>query len=164
MSRKVSKLLSLVLRHQPETLGITLDEGGWVSVGVLLQALERHGTQLSVDELRRIVAESDKQRFALSADGWRIRANQGHSVSVDLGLDPRVPPELLFHGTATRNLDSIRQQGLLRGARHHVHLTADCDTAVRVGQRYGAPVCSRSTLLRCTLRESFSSAPRTRSG
>ena len=87
-----------------------------------------------------MVRTSDKQRFAISEDGTRIRANQGHSVPVELGLLPQVPPEQLYHGTATRFLDSIRIQGLLRGDRHHVHLSANADTAVKVGSRHGQPV------------------------
>ena len=137
---RVSKFLSLVLRHQPEKVGIALDREGWVSVAQLLQALEAHGLRLSPDELREVVRTSDKQRFAFSPDGRSIRANQGHSVRVELGYEPEPPPPVLYHGTAERSLPSIRQQGLSRGRRHHVHLSEQEETATAVGSRYGRPV------------------------
>ncbi len=140
MSVRISKFLSLVLRHDPSRIGITLDEAGWVDVDVLLAAAAAHGVSLSRDGLRELVASSDKQRFALSDDGARVRANQGHSVPVDLQLPPREPPERLYHGTVEASLDGIREQGLVRGARHHVHLSADLTTATKVGARRGAPV------------------------
>lgn len=140
MSVRISKFLSLVLRHDPSRIGITLDEAGWVDVDVLLAAAAAHGVSLSRDGLRELVASSDKQRFALSADGARIRANQGHSVPVDLQLVPREPPARLYHGTVEAALDGIRAQGLVRRARHHVHLSPDLETATKVGARRGAPV------------------------
>jgi putative RNA 2'-phosphotransferase len=138
--RPLSKFLSLVLRHQPQTIGLTLDEAGWVEVDELLRALGRHGHPTDRAQLEQVVAQSDKQRFALSPDGRRIRANQGHSVPVELGYTPQTPPERLYHGTAARNLPAIQAEGLVRGSRHHVHLSPDVDTAYRVGQRHGAPV------------------------
>jgi putative RNA 2'-phosphotransferase len=140
MSVRISKFLSLVLRHDPSRIGITLDEGGWVDIDVLLAAAAAHGVALSRDGLRELVASSDKQRFALSADGARIRANQGHSVPVDLELRPREPPARLYHGTVVAALGGIRERGLVRGARHHVHLSPDLETATKVGARRGAPV------------------------
>jgi putative RNA 2'-phosphotransferase len=140
MSIRISKFLSLVLRHDPERIGIVLDEAGWTDVAALLAAAAAHGVPITRGELDEIVATSDKQRFALSPDGTRIRANQGHSVEVELGLAPAVPPERLFHGTVARFVESIRELGILKGARHHVHLSADEDTAKRVGGRRGAPV------------------------
>ncbi|PPK98742.1 putative RNA 2'-phosphotransferase [Kineococcus xinjiangensis] len=134
---RVSKLLSRVLRHAPESVGIHLDRHGWVGVADLLDALARSGRPVGRAQLERVVAASDKQRFAL--DGDRIRANQGHSVAVDLGLQPVDPPELLYHGTPVRNLAAILEQGLHRGGRHHVHLSADTATAARVGARRGRP-------------------------
>jgi putative RNA 2'-phosphotransferase len=134
---RTSKYLSLVLRHQPETVGITLDARGWVSVQVLLEALEAHGHPLTRDELRTVVDTSDKQRFALDDDLDRIRANQGHSVSVALDLPIRRPPPTLYHGTPVRNLASIMDVGLTRGQRHHVHLSATEATAHQVGARRG---------------------------
>ena len=135
-----SKFLSLVLRHQPEVIGVSLDSNGWIDVDVLLEAMTRHGKQLSREDLGRLVRESDKQRFALSEDGKRIRANQGHSVEVDLALTPQTPPEILYHGTVDRFLDSILATGLRKGERHHVHLSADVETAQKVGGRRGKPI------------------------
>jgi putative RNA 2'-phosphotransferase len=135
---KASKRLSYVLRHRPESIGLELAEGGWVALDDLLAALARHGTQMSLEDLESVVAGNDKRRFTI--EGGRIRANQGHSIAVDLALEPKTPPGVLYHGTATRFLDSILRQGLLRGARHHVHLSADDETAWRVGSRHGRPV------------------------
>ena len=135
-----SKFFSLILRHQPETIGISLDENGWVDVDELLSKAAQHGKSISRSLLERVVRENDKQRFALSEDGLRIRANQGHSVQVDLELKPQTPPAELFHGTVPRFLDSIREQGLVAGARQHVHLSVDRETATKVGTRRGKPV------------------------
>jgi len=140
---KASKFLSLVLRHDPASIGITLDEAGWVEVDALLAAAQRSGLALDRPTLDRVVAENDKKRFAFSDDGARIRASQGHSVAVDLGLAAQAPPETLFHGTADRNVESIRQGGLRPGSRTHVHLSRDEETAVTVGQRHGRPVVLR---------------------
>lgn len=137
MSTQLSRFLSLVLRHDPARVGIELDPHGWVDVAALIDACAAHGVRFSHDELTRLVATSDKQRFALSDDGARIRANQGHTVKVDLALTPAIPPAVLYHGTATRFLDGIRAHGLLRGKRHHVHLSADARTASQVGARHG---------------------------
>jgi putative RNA 2'-phosphotransferase len=137
---RVSKFLSLVLRHDPAKIGLTLDAAGWAEVDELIAAAARGGVDLDRETLARVVAENDKQRFALSPDGRRIRANQGHSVDVDLGLEPRTPPALLFHGTASRFVDSIRASGLNAASRTHVHLSADAETARAVGQRHGSPV------------------------
>lgn len=138
--KRVSKFLSYILRHHPESIGIALDSRGWVDVAELLRAAGRSGVEMTLEELRTVVKEDDKQRFAFSGDGLRIRANQGHSIPVDLGYDPVIPPDVLYHGTARRRLDSIRRQGLLRGARHDVHLSPDPVTAKQVGRRYGKPV------------------------
>jgi putative RNA 2'-phosphotransferase len=135
--------MSLVLRHEPAKFGVELDSGGWVRVDDLLAAARRAGVPLDDESLRRVVAENDKKRFVLSEDGARIRASQGHSVEVDLGLEPVEPPALLFHGTATRFLDSIRQGGLIAGSRQHVHLSADEATATTVGARHGRPAVLR---------------------
>jgi putative RNA 2'-phosphotransferase len=136
---KASKYLSMVLRHRPEAAGLTLDEAGWAEVDTLLAALEAAGRPLTRDELDHVVATSDKQRFAFSADGRRIRANQGHSVPVELGLPDAVPPDTLFHGTATATVPLILARGLLPMGRQDVHLSADRETAVRVGSRHGRP-------------------------
>jgi putative RNA 2'-phosphotransferase len=137
---KISKFLSLVLRHQPELIGLLLDEAGWVSVEELLVACHQHGTAISREQLDEIVTANDKKRFSFSEDGSLIRANQGHSVEIELGYDPVMPPAKLFHSTAERFLAPIKEQGLLKGKRHHVHLSADIETATKVGQRHGKPV------------------------
>src|SRR5687767_14309103 len=132
-----SKFLSLVLRHEPQRAGIHLDESGWVAVDALLDGCRRAGQVISTEELKEIVRTSDKQRFALSDDGSRIRANQGHSVEVELGYEPAVPPEVLYHGTAEKYLAAIRREGLQKRARHDVHLSPTAQTASAVGQRHG---------------------------
>jgi putative RNA 2'-phosphotransferase len=132
-----SKFLSLVLRHDPASVGLTLDDAGWVAVDDLLAAAARAGVALDRPLLERVVRENDKQRFALSPDGARIRANQGHSVPVELGLTPTEPPETLYHGTAARNVEAILREGLRPGSRTHVHLSADEKTATTVGKRHG---------------------------
>jgi putative RNA 2'-phosphotransferase len=133
----LSKFLSYVLRHHPEAIGIALDRDGSVDVDTLLDALNRHGRPTDRAQLDRLVATSDKQRFAFSPDHTRIRANQGHSVEVELGLLPTQPPKVLFHGTVERLLPSIRARGLVKGQRHHVHLSASPDVAMVVGSRRG---------------------------
>jgi putative RNA 2'-phosphotransferase len=138
-----SKLLSYVLRHRPDSIGLQLDAQGWAAVDDLLACLSKHGKPVDRMLLERVVRDNDKQRFAFSADGSRIRASQGHSVAVDLALAPCEPPPLLYHGTATRFLKAILAEGLRAGARHHVHLSSDVGTAQRVGMRYGFPVVLR---------------------
>jgi putative RNA 2'-phosphotransferase len=139
----ISKFLSFVLRHQPEAAGVTLDSAGWVEVDRLLASCAARGRRITRAELEEVVATSPKQRFALSDDGARIRANQGHSVDVSLGYEPAEPPDVLFHGTVRRALPSIREKGLVRMERHHVHLSPDEATAVKVGGRHGTPVVLR---------------------
>lgn len=134
---KISKYLSKILRHNPQRIGVELDSAGWVDIDVLL---DKVGMVIDRTDLERVVAESDKKRFAISDDGLRIRANQGHSVDVDLGLDPAVPPNVLYHGTVEGILDSILQEGLKPMGRQHVHLSADVETATKVGARRGKPV------------------------
>lgn len=136
----ISKYLSLVLRHNPDAAGVTLDAEGWVDVEDLLAGAARHGHSFTRAELEDVVRKSDKQRFAFSSDGQRIRANQGHSVSVDLGLESETPPDVLYHGTVERFLASIMSTGLEKGSRQHVHLSLDIATANRVGGRRGEPV------------------------
>ncbi len=137
---KISKFLSLVLRHQPEKIGLQLQDDGWVRVSDLLQACADHGVPLTAETLDVVVQTNEKQRFSFSADHSLIRANQGHSIKVELGLAPVAPPLTLYHGTAARFIQSIRQQGLLKGERHHVHLSDNTQTAIDVGRRYGKPV------------------------
>lgn len=136
---RISKLLSLALRHRPDALGITLDANGFADVDGVLAGLAAKGLVLDANDLEEIVRSSDKQRFALSPDGARIRANQGHSVAIDLALPASTPPELLFHGTVARFLEPIEREGLLRRARTHVHLSVDRETAEKVAARRGGP-------------------------
>jgi putative RNA 2'-phosphotransferase len=137
---KTSKFLSLILRHEPERVGLKLDSAGWVAVDVLLEAVNRHGTPLSREQLAHIVATSEKKRFAVSEDGQSIRANQGHSVEVELGYAAATPPELLYHGTAEQFVEAIRKEGLSKMERHHVHLTEDKAMTMQVATRRGRPV------------------------
>ncbi len=137
---RTSKFLSLVLRHQPETAHITLDASGWVHVDELLAGCAKARRSLSRADLAHIVKTNAKKRFEFSADGARIRASQGHSVEVDLNYEPKAPPSILYHGTATRFLESIRAQGLLKMNRHHVHLSAETKMTMQVGARHGKPV------------------------
>ena len=136
---RVSKYLSLYLRHRPGDLGLTLGPGGWVPVDDLLRAASDRGFPISRDELVEVVESSDKQRFAFDARGTLIRANQGHSVEVDLELAPITPPSVLYHGTGHRAVSAIVAEGLRKMQRHHVHLSADQQTARTVGARHGRP-------------------------
>lgn len=134
---RISKFLSLVLRHRPGKIGITLDSQGWIDVDTLLAAMAKRRFPISLETLKTVVATNDKQRFAFSEDGLRIRASQGHSVKIDLDYQAATPPETLFHGTATRFLGSIRKEGLRKMRRHHVHLSPNRETAAKVGVRHG---------------------------
>ncbi|HRH70100.1 MAG TPA: RNA 2'-phosphotransferase [Flavobacteriales bacterium] len=136
---RLSKFLSLVLRHDPGSIGIELNAEGWTPISELIERSAAHGHRFDVETLRTIVKESDKQRFALSDDGTLIRANQGHSVRVELGYAPIKPPAQLFHGTAKRYVEAILEQGLIKGTRHHVHLSSEKETALKVGRRHGEP-------------------------
>lgn len=138
--KQASKLMSLVLRHAPEKIGLQLDAQGWADIDALLRGMAGQGVVLDRQALQALVESNDKQRFALSEDGLRIRASQGHSIQVDLGLEPVEPPAWLYHGTVARFVAAIREQGLRPGERQHVHLSPDRQTAQRVGARRGAPV------------------------
>lgn len=133
-----SKFLSLILRHKPDVVGLTLDRAGWVAIPDLLAALAAHGRAMTQAELLEVVETNPKQRFAI--EGNRIRANQGHSIDVDLALTPTPPPDLLYHGSATRFAAQIAAEGLLKMGRHHVHLSEDVVTARQVGGRHGKPL------------------------
>ncbi|MFE3329567.1 RNA 2'-phosphotransferase [Streptomyces sp. NPDC059176] len=135
---RVSKYLSKHLRHQPDRIGITLDPNGWVAIDELIHAAATHGFSFTRAELDHVVAVNDKRRFTI--DGALIRANQGHTVDVDLGLPVAEPPAYLYHGTVAASLGAIRTQGLHPMARHHVHLSPDRETATRVGARRGRPI------------------------
>jgi putative RNA 2'-phosphotransferase len=137
---RISRFLSMVLRHRPEAVGVTLDAGGWVDVDVLIAACAASGRRFSRADLDHVVATNNKRRFAYSDDGRRIRASQGHSVEVDLGLAAAVPPDVLYHGTAAATVPAILREGLRPMRRQDVHLSADRETAARVGARHGRPV------------------------
>ncbi len=137
---RISKFLSLVLRHEPEAACVQLDQAGWTNVETLLAGMAKVGKSITRAELDEVVATNAKKRFEFNADGTRIRASQGHSVEVDLQYEAKVPPTLLFHGTATRFLDAIRTKGLLKMQRHHVHLSAETKMTMDVGARHGRPV------------------------
>ncbi len=143
-----SKFISLVLRHQPEVAGIELDDGGWADVDQLIQGGRRKGYPFTFELLKEIVETNDKKRFAFNDNCSKIRASQGHSREVDLGLDPKVPPNQLFHGTATRFWSSIQEKGLIKGSRQHVHLSSDLRTAGKVGIRHGKLLVLRIDSLR----------------
>lgn len=134
-----SKFLSFVLRHQPDAAGIELDASGWANVDALLAGCEKARRGMTRNELDHIVATNAKKRFEFSPDGKHIRASQGHSVEVDLQYEPMAPPEVLYHGTASRFVESIQAQGLQKMNRHHVHLSATTQPAMEVGARYGKP-------------------------
>lgn len=135
-----SKWLSKHLRHAPEKIGLTLEDGGWIDVAQLLEAARRANFSLTRAELEEVVAKNDKQRFSFDETSEKIRANQGHSVAVDLNLAPQTPPPILYHGTGERNHEMITQRGLQKMRRHHVHLSRDITTATRVGARHGKPI------------------------
>lgn len=135
-----SKFLSLVLRHKPETIGITMDPNGWVKVDELIEKCNRNNFFLDFNLLEQIVYTNDKKRFSFSNDLQNIRANQGHSVDIDLALEAKTAPALLYHGTVEKFMDSIKAKGLLKMSRQHVHLSQDVETATKVGSRRGKPV------------------------
>lgn len=137
---KLGRFLSLVLRHDPAAAGISLDEHGWADVKELLAGVNRTGRKIDMDTLERIVRENSKQRYSFNEDHSKIRANQGHSVSVDVELKETQPPQYLYHGTASRFLPSIQREGIRKMSRQYVHLSGDFETAMAVGKRHGSPV------------------------
>jgi putative RNA 2'-phosphotransferase len=137
---RISKYLSKHLRHQPERLGLELLPGGWVNVGDLLAAASANGFEISLADLQQVVATNDKQRFAFNESGDLIRANQGHSIEIDLQLSVKTPPEILYHGTHVKAITAILELGLQKMSRHHVHLTTDLSMALKVGGRRGESV------------------------
>ena len=137
---KISKFLSLILRHAPETVGLTLEANGWVKVDDLIRACAKNGRDFTLSELQEVVETNDKKRFAFDESGRKIRASQGHSVEVEIDFEQKTPPAVLYHGTAEKNVGLILQDGLRKMNRHHVHLSADRQTALKVGIRHGKPV------------------------
>jgi putative RNA 2'-phosphotransferase len=140
---KASKFMSLILRHDPAAAGIALDANGWAVIDEMLAGMAGKGLPVTRAILDEIVAEDSKQRYAISEDGMRIRANQGHSIAVDVGLEEQRPPDVLFHGTASRFAEAIRHDGLKSMSRQHVHLSPDEPSALAVGRRHGKPVIFR---------------------
>jgi len=137
---KISKSLSLILRHQPDVIGIKLDENGWARVPELIAKFSKVKFKLDKKTLEEVVANNDKKRFSFNDDHSKIRANQGHSISVDLSLETKTPPKILYHGTVERFLTAIFEDGLIKGSRQHVHLSTDVKTANKVGARRGLPI------------------------
>lgn len=139
----ISKFLSLVLRHKPETIGIQLDKNGWVDVEELLEKANNYGIKFDKEVLNYIVETNSKKRFAFNQTCKRIRASQGHSVDIELGYTNQRPPEILYHGTSEKHVQSILSSGLDKRNRQHVHLSTDLETAIEVGQRHGKPIVFR---------------------
>lgn len=134
---KISKYLAKVLRHNPDRIGLKLDSQGWAKIDDIIRL---SNNMMTLSQINDVVNQNDKRRYAVSDDGLLIRANQGHSISVDLNLVPKSPPEILYHGTAITNLNSIKYEGLTPMSRQHVHLSVDYETAIKVGARHGKPV------------------------
>lgn len=137
---KLGKFLSLILRHKPETIGITLDKNGWADVKELIEKIKLSGRYIDMEILEKIVRENNKKRYSFSENKEKIRASQGHSIEVELNLKEMTPPTILYHGTATRFLESIREKGIIKGNRQYVHLSKDIETARNVGKRHGEVV------------------------
>lgn len=137
--KKTGKFISLVLRHSPETIGLELDENGWADVKDLIEKCKTKKCFFSFDDLVEIVDTNDKKRYSFNDSKTKIRANQGHSIDIDLNLQPIAPPAYLYHGTATRFVGSIRKEGILKAGRQYVHLSKDKETATKVGTRHGKP-------------------------
>lgn len=137
--KRISKFLSWALRHHPEVIGIELDQNGWTEVNTLIEKSNLYGVQFDRETLDYIVATNSKKRFTFNGNLDMIRANQGHSVQIELGYTSQKPPAILFHGTAEKFVTSIQQNGLQKGSRQHVHLSIDFENAMQVGQRHGKP-------------------------
>ncbi len=138
--KHISKLLSLVLRHQPEHIGISLNENGWASVNELIEKINANGNTINFELLQTVVDTNDKKRFTFNDNKTMIRASQGHSIEVELDLKVAAPPQYLYHGTVAKYLDAIRSEGLKKMSRQQAHLSKDKETAIKVGSRRGTPV------------------------
>ncbi|MFA1719042.1 RNA 2'-phosphotransferase [Clostridioides difficile] len=137
---KLSIFISLILRHKPETIGIKLDDYGYADVNELIEKINNTGRNINIEILEQIVKEDNKQRYSFNDDRSKIRANQGHSINVNVELRELEPPKYLYHGTATRFLDNIKNEGIIKQSRLYIHLSRDIDIAVKVGKRHGTPV------------------------
>ncbi len=137
---KLSIFISLILRHKPETIGIKLDDYGYANVNELIEKINNTGRNINIEILEQIVKEDNKQRYSFNDDRSKIRANQGHSININVELKELEPPKYLYHGTATRFLENIKNEGIIKQSRLYVHLSRDIDTAVKVGKRHGTPV------------------------
>ena len=138
---RISKFLSLILRHSPEKIHLNMDKNGWVYINELIENANRYKNMaLTVELIKTIVETNDKKRFIISEDGKKIRANQGHSIAVDLELENQIPPDILYHGTATRYIDSIMKNGLKPMSRQYIHLSRTEEIALGVGKRHGKPI------------------------
>lgn len=140
--KEMSKFISLILRHKPDAIGITLDEHGWAKVDELINGINKT-MPIDMALLEKIVAEDEKQRYSFHEDKTLIRANQGHSIPADVELEKKTPPDVLWHGTGEKYVISIDETGLIPKSRLYVHLSVDYDTAVKVGSRHGKPVVYR---------------------
>lgn len=138
--KEISVFLSLILRHKPDVIGIQLDREGYADTQELLKKMNLHGRPLTFEKLQEIVAKDSKGRYSFNEDKTKIRANQGHSIVVDLNLESKIPPDVLYHGTAMRNISSILKEGIQKRSRQYVHLSMDIDTAIAVGKRHGKPI------------------------
>lgn len=134
---RISKFISLILRHKPEEIGLELDEYGYINTSDLIYGLNRKGYEVIISDIERIVVEDNKQRYSFNHDKSKIKANQGHSISVNLELEAKEPPKILYHGTSTRFSESICNEGIKKQSRQYVHLSADIETAIKVGKRHG---------------------------
>jgi putative RNA 2'-phosphotransferase len=139
-TKRISKFLSLILRHKPDSVGVELDENGWTDINVLLEKMNVAGTKIDRTVLDYVVDTNPKKRFAISDCGAKIRASQGHSVEIDLAYEPADPPQFLFHGTPQKIVPLIKAGGLKKMGRHHVHMNAEAEPCIEVAQRYGKPV------------------------
>ncbi|MFB5652563.1 RNA 2'-phosphotransferase [Leptospira wolffii] len=137
---KISKHISYVLRHNPDSIGLKLDSHGWADVKELISKSEDHGIYCSIETIHRILVQSKKSRFELSSNGKRIKAKHGHSIQVEIGLLPNFPPSILYHGTTLKNIESIKENGILRMSRVYVHLSTNPIEARKIGERHGKPL------------------------
>ena len=140
MKNHIGKFICLILRHKPNSIGISLDENGWANTQELLNGLNAAGKKVDIEQLINIVNTDNKRRFSFNSDKSKIRANQGHSIPVNLGLLELVPPTILYHGTSEKFIESIKQNGIQKRSRQYVHLSSNIETAVAVGKRHGNPI------------------------